>query len=133
MIFISQINMAYCDAVTDMYIGQIRETMYQEANNIDNRSDKDKISRKKIMRRIQQEVDEKSRRINKVQLIASSFGGVIGSLLAASIHFMDSNKLLISYSAPELCFGTYSGMQILLFISGACLVPDSASLAEQDQ
>ena len=28
MIFISQINMAYCDTVTDMYLVQIRETMF---------------------------------------------------------------------------------------------------------
>ena len=45
MIFISQINMAYCDTVTDMYLAQIRETMFSQANDIDGRSDKSMISR----------------------------------------------------------------------------------------
>lgn len=127
MIFISQINMAYCDSVTDMYLAQIRETMFAQANDIEGRSDKSMLSRQRIMTKIQQEVDEKDRRLRLVTLIANSVGGVVGSLLSSAIHFMDGAQLMKQYTSPEICFGIYSGMQILMFISGACLIPPKSA------
>ena len=76
-------------------------------------------------------IDEKDRRINILQLMAVSVGGVAGSLVSALIHTMDyssskDTKSLINWQqvkGPELCFGIYMGLQLLLFITGACLAP----------
>ena len=52
LIFISQINMAYCDSVTDVYLQQLREIMFAQANDFENISDKSYQSRQRLINRI---------------------------------------------------------------------------------
>ena len=92
--------MAYCDSVTDVYLQQIRETMFTQANDFDAISDKSYLTRQRLINRIQLQIDEKDRRLNMVTLLASSAGGVTGSLLSSAIHFLEGGPFLKDFTSP---------------------------------
>ena len=69
-----------------------------------------------------------------VTLLSNSAGGVVGSLLSSAIHFLEGGPYLQNYTSPQVCFIIYASMQLLMFLSGACLLPEAQeSSAPQEQ
>ena len=75
--------MAYCDTVTDALSVQATKHNIKGGNE----------------------------NLQSMQLIAKSFGGITGCILAAI--FQQSHLI----DQPEICFGIYVGLQVVLFLS----------------
>ena len=68
-----------------------------------------------------------------VTLLSNSAGGVVGSLLSSAIHFLEGGPYLQNYTSPQVCFIIYASMQLLMFLSGACLLPEAQESSAQPE